>query len=55
MSCGTAFRPSTFFFLALPPLVLKVVNLIELVSICQCKGERFTFIRKAFGLVLFSS
>ena len=48
-------RPSTFFFLTLPPLVLKVVNLIELVSICQCKGDRFIFLRKAFGVVLFSS
>ena len=47
--------PSTFFFLSLPPLVLKVVNLIELVSICQCKGDRFIFLRKAFGVVLFSS
>ena len=55
MSCGTAFRPSTFFFLTLPPLVLKVVNLIQLVSICQCKGDRFVFFRKAFGVVLFSS
>ena len=54
MSCGTAFRPSTFFFLTLPPLVLKVVNLIEFVSLCRCEGVRFMSFGKAFDLVLFS-
>ena len=62
MSCGTPFRPSTFFFLTLPPLVLKVanllvlkvVNLLELVSLCRCEGDRFMSCGKA-GLVLCSS
>ena len=60
MSCGTAFRPSTFFFLTLPPLVLKVVNLIEFVSLCRClvffssEGVRFMSFGKAFDLVFFS-
>ena len=30
---------------------MRTVNVIRLVSICPCKGERFTFFRKAFGLV----
>ena len=55
-------RPSTFFFLTLPPLVLKVVNLLvlkvvnllELVSLCRCEGGRFMSCGKA-GLVLCSS
>ena len=60
MSCRTAFRPSTFFFLTLPPLFLKGVNLLELVSLCRCKGGRFMSFGKAWyssllDLVFFSS
>ena len=50
MSCGTAFRPSTFFFLTLSSFLLKAVNVIELVSICHCKGGRIMSFGKAFGL-----
>ena len=55
MSCRTAFRPSTFFFLTLPPLFLKGVNLLELVSLCRCEGDRFMSCGTVFGLVHFSS
>ena len=48
--------------LTLPPLVLKVVNLIQLVSICQCKGIGLYFLGRPsawysslLDLVFFSS
>ena len=51
-------RPSTFFFLTFASSCsegLKVVNLIELASLCRYKGGRFMSFREAFGLVLLSS
>ena len=32
-------------------LLLKAVKVVGLVSMCDCKGDRFVSFRKAFGLV----
>ena len=50
ISSSEGLQPGTLLFLTLSSFLLKALNVIELVSICHCKGGRIMSFGKAFGL-----